>query len=157
MDKILVTGAVGQIGSELTVALRERYGSDRVIAAGHRTPPSKALRNSGPFVTVDVTDKVANLTASPPFTVVRDTTPPTATIYVPPTSGIAIPVSWNGSVDDESGIRSYEVEYKEEGGAWTAWLTETTTSDFRFWIYDLRLVGYNPKSAIQNRKSAAPP
>ena len=57
MNKILVTGAVGQIGSELTVALRERHGSDRVIAAGHRTPPSEALRDSGPFVTVDVTDR----------------------------------------------------------------------------------------------------
>lgn len=52
---ILVTGAVGQIGSELTHALRERYGSDRVVAAGHRTPPSATLRDSGPFVTLDVT------------------------------------------------------------------------------------------------------
>ena len=53
--KILVTGAVGQIGSELTLALRERYGSDSVIAAGHRTAPQPALRDSGPFETVDVT------------------------------------------------------------------------------------------------------
>ena len=58
MDKrILVTGAVGQIGSELTLALRERYGSDTVVAAGHRTPPSPSLRNSGPFVTLDVTNR----------------------------------------------------------------------------------------------------
>jgi len=56
-DRILVTGAVGQIGSELTIALRERYGGDRVIAAGHRTPPSPSLRDSGPFVTLDVTKK----------------------------------------------------------------------------------------------------
>ena len=53
--RILVTGAVGQIGSELTLALRERYGSNRVIAAGHHTAPSQALRESGPFETVDVT------------------------------------------------------------------------------------------------------
>jgi nucleoside-diphosphate-sugar epimerase len=53
--KVLVTGAVGQIGSELTLALRERYGSDNVVAAGHRTAPQPALRDSGPFVTVDVT------------------------------------------------------------------------------------------------------
>ena len=53
--RILVTGAVGQIGSELTLALRERYGADNVVAAGHRTPPSPALRDSGPFETVDVT------------------------------------------------------------------------------------------------------
>jgi len=53
--KILVTGAVGQIGSELTLALRERYGGGNVVAAGHRTPPHPGLRNSGPFETVDVT------------------------------------------------------------------------------------------------------
>lgn len=52
---ILVTGAVGQIGSELTMALRERYGADRVVAAGHRTPPSNELECSGPFDCVDVT------------------------------------------------------------------------------------------------------
>jgi len=55
MTKVLVTGAVGQIGSELTMALRERYGADRVVAAGHRTPPSELLRDSGPFEIVDVT------------------------------------------------------------------------------------------------------
>lgn len=53
--RILVTGAVGQIGSDLTLALRERYGAQNVVAAGHRTPPSQALRESGPYETVDVT------------------------------------------------------------------------------------------------------
>jgi nucleoside-diphosphate-sugar epimerase len=54
-NRILVTGAVGQIGSELTVALRERYGPENVVAAGHRTPPGPELRDSGPFEFVDVT------------------------------------------------------------------------------------------------------
>jgi nucleoside-diphosphate-sugar epimerase len=54
---ILVTGAVGQIGSELTMALRARYGPENVIAAGHRTPPGLELRNSGPFEFIDVTQK----------------------------------------------------------------------------------------------------
>ncbi len=53
--RILVTGACGQIGSELTLALRERYGGENVVAAGHRTQPSEALRSSGPFEFVDVT------------------------------------------------------------------------------------------------------
>jgi len=53
--RILVTGAAGQIGSELTLALRERYGSDNVLATGHKTEPSPALRNSGPFGFIDVT------------------------------------------------------------------------------------------------------
>jgi nucleoside-diphosphate-sugar epimerase len=55
--RILVTGAVGQIGSELTLALRQRYGAEAVIAGGHRTPPGDALRTSGPFVHANVTDR----------------------------------------------------------------------------------------------------
>jgi nucleoside-diphosphate-sugar epimerase len=55
--KILVTGAVGQIGSELTMALRSRHGSENVIAAGHHTPPSPELRDSGPFESIDVTQR----------------------------------------------------------------------------------------------------
>ena len=57
--RILVTGAVGQIGSELTVALRDRYGGNQVVAAGHRTPPGPELRGTGPFVFVDVTQRQA--------------------------------------------------------------------------------------------------
>jgi nucleoside-diphosphate-sugar epimerase len=55
MKRILVTGACGQIGSELTLALRERYGNDNVVATGHKTQPSEALRSSGPFEFIDVT------------------------------------------------------------------------------------------------------
>jgi len=55
--KILVTGAVGQIGSELTPALRKRYGNENVVAAGHKTQPSPALRDSGPFEFIDVTQR----------------------------------------------------------------------------------------------------
>lgn len=53
-NRILVTGAVGQIGSELTVELRRRYGADNVIAAGHHTRPSQALCDGGPFEFIDV-------------------------------------------------------------------------------------------------------
>ena len=56
MKRILVTGSVGQIGSELTPALRDRYGSDNVIAGGHRTKPSKELLDGGPFEIVDCGD-----------------------------------------------------------------------------------------------------
>ena len=57
MTKILVTGAVGQIGSELTVELRQRYGAENVVATGHRTKPSQALWEGGPFEFIDVTDR----------------------------------------------------------------------------------------------------
>jgi len=57
MKRILVTGATGQIGSELTIELRNKYGNDNVIAAGHRRKPNEKLLNSGPFEYVEVTDK----------------------------------------------------------------------------------------------------
>lgn len=56
MKRILVTGATGQIGSELVPALRTRYGSDNVIAAGHKRTPQHALVEQGPYTTLDVTD-----------------------------------------------------------------------------------------------------
>jgi nucleoside-diphosphate-sugar epimerase len=57
MKKILVTGAVGQIGSELTMELRRRYGNDNVIATGRKTKPSKLLLDSGPFEFFDITNR----------------------------------------------------------------------------------------------------
>ena len=57
--KILVTGAVGQVGTELVPALRARHGPENVIAAGHRKRPEEAFRRAGPFETVDATDKDA--------------------------------------------------------------------------------------------------
>src|SRR3989337_2197461 len=59
MNRMLVTGATGQIGSELIPALRKRYGSENVIAAGHKTRPDKELLDSGPFLSLDVRDFVA--------------------------------------------------------------------------------------------------
>lgn len=59
IDKILVTGATGQIGSELTLELRRRYGGDSVVACGHSTKPHDDLADSGPFEWLDVTDRAA--------------------------------------------------------------------------------------------------
>ncbi|HIP39050.1 MAG TPA: NAD-dependent epimerase/dehydratase family protein [Desulfocapsa sulfexigens] len=56
MKNILITGAAGQIGSELTVALRHRYGDSNVIACGHKTKPDATLLESGPFASLDIRD-----------------------------------------------------------------------------------------------------
>jgi nucleoside-diphosphate-sugar epimerase len=56
MKKILITGALGQIGSELTLALRKRYGVENVIATDVRHNPSKEFAESGPYLQVDVTN-----------------------------------------------------------------------------------------------------
>ncbi|MHB1318214.1 MAG: NAD-dependent epimerase/dehydratase family protein [Anaerolineae bacterium] len=56
--RILVTGSAGQIGSELTVALRASYGAERVVAGYHRTLPGEALQE-GPCERVDVTDRAS--------------------------------------------------------------------------------------------------
>ncbi|MBE9915436.1 L-threonine 3-dehydrogenase [Paenibacillus donghaensis] len=55
MKKILVTGALGQIGSELVAKLRYLYGADQVIATDIRMSEHEITR-SGPFETLDVTD-----------------------------------------------------------------------------------------------------
>lgn len=57
MKRLLVTGATGQIGSELTTELRKKCGKDNIIAAGHKKTPSAKLLESGPFEYVDTTDK----------------------------------------------------------------------------------------------------
>ncbi|MFH0848190.1 MAG: NAD-dependent epimerase/dehydratase family protein [archaeon] len=59
MSKVLVTGALGQIGSELVPVLRSKYGKDSVFATGHVTKPPRQFRNSGPFVYLNVLDREA--------------------------------------------------------------------------------------------------
>lgn len=59
MKNFLVTGAVGQIGSELVGNLREKYGSALVVACGHKTKPTQKMKKQGPFEFVDVLDKKA--------------------------------------------------------------------------------------------------
>ncbi|QTD40689.1 L-threonine 3-dehydrogenase [Sporosarcina sp. Te-1] len=53
MKKIIVTGALGQIGSELIEKLRSEYGAENVLATDIRKPDGAT---SGPFELLDVTD-----------------------------------------------------------------------------------------------------
>jgi nucleoside-diphosphate-sugar epimerase len=55
MTRILVTGAAGQVGSELVPALRARHGREAVLATDLHEP-SAALAASGPFARLDCTD-----------------------------------------------------------------------------------------------------
>jgi nucleoside-diphosphate-sugar epimerase len=56
MDKIIVIGAAGQIGSELTMELRQRFGNDRIIASDIKNA-SDDVMNSGPFEILNVLDE----------------------------------------------------------------------------------------------------
>jgi len=49
MERILVVGAAGQIGSELILTLRSIYGNENVIGSGRKTAPSEAVLQTGPF------------------------------------------------------------------------------------------------------------
>jgi nucleoside-diphosphate-sugar epimerase len=56
MKKILVTGATGQVGSELTTALRNRYGAENVLAADIKPALNVELTQSGSYCSLDVRD-----------------------------------------------------------------------------------------------------
>ncbi|TFZ39284.1 L-threonine 3-dehydrogenase [Soehngenia longivitae] len=57
MKKILITGALGQIGSELTVKMRGLYGKDNVIISDIEKKSGKEdLTESGPFEIINVLD-----------------------------------------------------------------------------------------------------
>ena len=55
--KILVTGAAGQIGTDLVPALREIYGNENVFASIHKTAPSDEVKNNGPCETIEILEK----------------------------------------------------------------------------------------------------
>jgi nucleoside-diphosphate-sugar epimerase len=57
MERILVTGAAGQVGTELVPALRAAFGSDAVLATDIRQP--EATAGDGPFRVLDALDAAA--------------------------------------------------------------------------------------------------
>ena len=56
MSKIIVIGASGQIGSDLTLELRNRFGNENVIASDIKNAADDVM-SSGPFETLDVMDE----------------------------------------------------------------------------------------------------
>lgn len=55
MERILIIGAAGQIGSELTIELRKIYGNDNVFATDIKEA-SRDIMDGGPFQLLDVMD-----------------------------------------------------------------------------------------------------
>jgi len=55
-EKILVTGALGQIGTELVEALRNKHGASSVIASDIRSDVTQDTIDQGLYVTLDVLD-----------------------------------------------------------------------------------------------------
>ncbi|MCB1221044.1 MAG: NAD-dependent epimerase/dehydratase family protein [Planctomycetales bacterium] len=58
-SRILVIGAAGQIGSELTLVMRERYGAANVVASDVHPLKDGPLKESGPHATLDIRDRSA--------------------------------------------------------------------------------------------------
>ena len=56
MDKILVIGACGQVGTELVENLQSIHGNSQVVVSDIRTPNSEVFSNSK-FVHLNVLDK----------------------------------------------------------------------------------------------------
>ncbi|MEH7513170.1 L-threonine 3-dehydrogenase [Gottfriedia acidiceleris] len=57
MKKILITGCFGQIGSELTMRLRNEYGIENVVATDIRRLEGSPILETGHFEILDVMDK----------------------------------------------------------------------------------------------------
>ncbi|MGI6702976.1 MAG: L-threonine 3-dehydrogenase [Clostridia bacterium] len=56
MKRILITGALGQIGTELTMYLRKQYGKYNVIASSRRKRGDESFFETGPFEILNVND-----------------------------------------------------------------------------------------------------
>lgn len=60
MKRIMITGSLGQIGTELALALRAKYGAENVLATDIRMAEGE-LKDTGPFQLLDCTDPEAIL------------------------------------------------------------------------------------------------
>lgn len=58
MKKVIVIGASGQIGTELVLELRKRFGNENIIASDLKDSP-KDILNNGPYEKLDVMDSEA--------------------------------------------------------------------------------------------------
>lgn len=59
MKKILITGALGQVGTELIVELRNKYGNNNVIASSIEQDSPDFVKETGVYEQLDVMDRDA--------------------------------------------------------------------------------------------------
>lgn len=62
MKNILVVGSLGQLGSEIAIGLRKKYGNDNVVLTDIRDDVNRPLVESGPFYKMDSRDGESLLT-----------------------------------------------------------------------------------------------
>jgi hypothetical protein len=116
-----------------SVSFPALFGSDTFVdtaAPYARAYPLDASQGSA-SVTLDVTDRVGNAAQSAPFTLVEDETAPAVTLSVAAGLGLRYNLTWS-AVDGQSGISSYDVEYRVGAGNWTPWLVNTTDTAAEF-------------------------
>lgn len=111
----MITGAMGQIGSELVPALRKKYGAENVIAVGYNTQPDQAFLDAGPFEVADAQDKEALRNIITKYNI--------NTIYhlvgILSAVGEAKPdLAWNVNMVGLKNILDLSVEYKIERLFW---------------------------------------
>ena len=100
-------------------------------AARSRVYPFDQSSTFSATVAVTAADRAGNVRAAS-FGVVHDTTPPLVTLDAPSSSGLIVPIHWQGQ-DGESGLRSYTIRYSPSlTGPWTDWLTNTTATFGQF-------------------------
>ena len=133
-DEITVGSNPSSLGwktGDVTTLVRAWHNGSRpnygFILTGDEGPQNNRSRffrtrewgGSQPYIVVD-------------YTQCSDQNPPTATVNPLPTwSGTSFGVSWTGS-DNGSGIAYYDIEYNLNGGTWSRWLSQTTSTSANF-------------------------
>jgi hypothetical protein len=89
------------------------------------------------------------------YTDYDDSSPPAVYVDDLPTYVLRnFTVSWSGTDPGGSGIASYDVQYRGNGGDWITWITETTSTSAEFnggdgWFYEFRARGVDNAGNVE--------
>ncbi len=120
------------VGSMMLAGSPELGGSDWLpfdASTAFELPPGDGLKS----VYVRLRDNPGNIGDPDGASIILDTTPPVTVLSLPErlSPNRSLSVSWYAA-DTTSGVHSYDVEYREGSGTWTAWLSNTTLQRARF-------------------------